>query len=113
MEMRPGRVACVADETYGLTRAQHRSLNDLRVEIRKMAIGPFLPIACPQGQPDPTVRIRLCPRLEHDAVGKGVERRAFGGRDVSGRIVVVMVRDRDDRGAAADRKHVARIVGHR
>src|SRR5436189_175261 len=46
VEMRPGRVAGLADEPDRLARAQHRSLDDLRIEVREVAVRPFLSVAC-------------------------------------------------------------------
>src|SRR5439155_725571 len=57
------------------------------------------------------VEARLGTRLEHDAVGKRVEGRALRRRDVGGRVVVMVMRDGNDRGAAANREDVARVVG--
>src|SRR5204863_148508 len=113
MEMRPGRVARMADEADGLTGGQDRTLDDCRIQVRKVAVRPLLAIARPQREADAAGRVRLRPGPDHDAVGERVQGRALRGRDVRGRVIVVVMRDRDDRGTTPDGEDVRGVVRHR
>src|SRR3954451_3597747 len=56
VKMRPGRIARLTDQSDGLAGAEHRSRNDLRVEIREVAIRPFLAVVSPQAEADSASR---------------------------------------------------------
>src|SRR4051812_26984589 len=64
VKMRPGRIASLTDQPHRLAGAEYRSRDDLRVEIREVAIRPFLTVVRPQAEADSTSRVGFSPRPE-------------------------------------------------
>src|SRR5436309_4046142 len=101
MEVRPGRVAGLADQTHRVAGLELGPLGHGRVEIREVAVRPRLAVGGLDREAGATALVPA-PGVLDGAVRKGEEGRALRRDDVGGRVVVVPVRYRDDGGAAAD-----------
>src|SRR5436190_2676402 len=113
VQMRTGGVARHADEPDLLAGGQRDARRNAGVEDGEVAVRPGLPISRLERQADPAAWIRVLPRLGDDSIRERIDRRAHRRGDVGRRIVMVVVRDRDDRRAAADREDVVPVVRRR
>ena len=97
VEVRPGRVAGVADEPDRLRRPRAVApAADAGLEVGQMAVRPRRARrAARMVKPIPH-RPSTLPRVDDDAVVERIDRRALGSGDVGRGIVVVRVADRDD-----------------
>ena len=113
VEVRAARVPGGADEPDRLSRGQHRSRLDCRVDVGHVAIGPDEPVAGADRHAKAAAGIRGPPDALDDGVRERVLRRTLGCGDVDSRIVMVRVRGGDDAWTASDREDVAAAVRRR